>query len=390
MVGNYVTVDTAVGKFDGVFGDPLGIPKVGDEVTVRDAEALSTRVVGEGAEELRVFLAALEEVIGGGQAVGRAGRAPVAVEAGLHQLGAAVEVEHQIVAALRSAVAARILLTVRVIKEALNEFNSTGTSGFAVVTDAKGVGQLEQRGIFDARNNTSTFGSAYMAWGSGQLVPVDYSAYWDTNKTGPVTTFSNNNRTLSNPQFQQATRTLSTTGKSAGKFYFEVALGNISGNQYPDIGISKNDVAFTAANAQRVGECPRHHHLVLDQQNGLTRAAFERLFGDKLRLGFERLVRGRKENGEGGAAARFALHFNQPAVLLDDAVDGRVQRLGTIGVGRQRLVHRAEPVGLVVDDVEARTVRRRHPPSSRSAAGKSAERFQRSTRSAGARPPGRR
>ncbi len=34
MVGNYVTVDTAVGKFDGVFGDPSGIPKVGDEVTV--------------------------------------------------------------------------------------------------------------------------------------------------------------------------------------------------------------------------------------------------------------------------------------------------------------------------------------------------------------------
>jgi iron(III) transport system ATP-binding protein len=34
MVGNYVTVDTAVGKFDGVFGDPVNIPKVGDEVTV--------------------------------------------------------------------------------------------------------------------------------------------------------------------------------------------------------------------------------------------------------------------------------------------------------------------------------------------------------------------
>jgi iron(III) transport system ATP-binding protein len=34
MVGNYVTVDTAVGKFDGVFGDPLSIPKAGDEVTV--------------------------------------------------------------------------------------------------------------------------------------------------------------------------------------------------------------------------------------------------------------------------------------------------------------------------------------------------------------------
>ncbi len=34
MVGNYVTVDTAVGKFDGVFGNPLSIPKVGDEVTV--------------------------------------------------------------------------------------------------------------------------------------------------------------------------------------------------------------------------------------------------------------------------------------------------------------------------------------------------------------------
>jgi iron(III) transport system ATP-binding protein len=34
MVGNYVTVDTAVGKFDGVFGDPSSIPKVGDEVTV--------------------------------------------------------------------------------------------------------------------------------------------------------------------------------------------------------------------------------------------------------------------------------------------------------------------------------------------------------------------
>jgi iron(III) transport system ATP-binding protein len=34
MVGNYVTVDTAVGKFDGVFGDPASIPAVGAEVTV--------------------------------------------------------------------------------------------------------------------------------------------------------------------------------------------------------------------------------------------------------------------------------------------------------------------------------------------------------------------
>ena len=34
MVGNYVTVDTAVGKFDGVFGDPAKIPAVGDAVTV--------------------------------------------------------------------------------------------------------------------------------------------------------------------------------------------------------------------------------------------------------------------------------------------------------------------------------------------------------------------
>jgi len=34
MVGNYVTVETAVGKFDGIFGDPVNIPKVGDEVTV--------------------------------------------------------------------------------------------------------------------------------------------------------------------------------------------------------------------------------------------------------------------------------------------------------------------------------------------------------------------
>ncbi|HEY0862545.1 MAG TPA: ABC transporter ATP-binding protein [Lacunisphaera sp.] len=34
MVGSYVTVDTAVGKFDGVFGDLGNIPKVGDEVTV--------------------------------------------------------------------------------------------------------------------------------------------------------------------------------------------------------------------------------------------------------------------------------------------------------------------------------------------------------------------
>jgi len=33
MVGNYVTVETAVGKFDGIFGDPVNIPKVGDEVT---------------------------------------------------------------------------------------------------------------------------------------------------------------------------------------------------------------------------------------------------------------------------------------------------------------------------------------------------------------------
>jgi iron(III) transport system ATP-binding protein len=34
MAGNYVTVDTAVGKFDGVFGDLSNLPKVGDEVTV--------------------------------------------------------------------------------------------------------------------------------------------------------------------------------------------------------------------------------------------------------------------------------------------------------------------------------------------------------------------
>ena len=34
VVGQYVTVETAVGKFDGVFGDPVNIPKVGDEVTV--------------------------------------------------------------------------------------------------------------------------------------------------------------------------------------------------------------------------------------------------------------------------------------------------------------------------------------------------------------------
>ncbi len=34
MVGNYVTVETAVGKFDGIFGDPTNIPAVGAEVTV--------------------------------------------------------------------------------------------------------------------------------------------------------------------------------------------------------------------------------------------------------------------------------------------------------------------------------------------------------------------
>jgi iron(III) transport system ATP-binding protein len=34
MVGNYVTVETAVGKFDGVFGDPTSIPSIGAEVTV--------------------------------------------------------------------------------------------------------------------------------------------------------------------------------------------------------------------------------------------------------------------------------------------------------------------------------------------------------------------
>jgi iron(III) transport system ATP-binding protein len=34
MVGNYVTVETAIGKFDGVFGDPANIPSVGAEVTV--------------------------------------------------------------------------------------------------------------------------------------------------------------------------------------------------------------------------------------------------------------------------------------------------------------------------------------------------------------------
>ncbi|MSU46430.1 MAG: ABC transporter ATP-binding protein [Lacunisphaera sp.] len=33
-VGNYVTVETAVGKFDGIFGDPSNIPAVGDEVTI--------------------------------------------------------------------------------------------------------------------------------------------------------------------------------------------------------------------------------------------------------------------------------------------------------------------------------------------------------------------
>ncbi|WP_438483481.1 ABC transporter ATP-binding protein [Oleiharenicola lentus] len=34
IVGNHVTVETAVGKFDGVFGDPTCIPAVGAEVTV--------------------------------------------------------------------------------------------------------------------------------------------------------------------------------------------------------------------------------------------------------------------------------------------------------------------------------------------------------------------
>ena len=34
MVGNYVTVETAIGKFDGVFGDPTSIPAVGAAVTV--------------------------------------------------------------------------------------------------------------------------------------------------------------------------------------------------------------------------------------------------------------------------------------------------------------------------------------------------------------------
>ncbi len=33
-VGNYVTVDTVVGRFDGVFGDPANMPEVGAEVTV--------------------------------------------------------------------------------------------------------------------------------------------------------------------------------------------------------------------------------------------------------------------------------------------------------------------------------------------------------------------
>jgi iron(III) transport system ATP-binding protein len=34
MVGNYVTVETAIGKFDGIVGDPLNPPGVGTEVTV--------------------------------------------------------------------------------------------------------------------------------------------------------------------------------------------------------------------------------------------------------------------------------------------------------------------------------------------------------------------
>lgn len=34
IAGNYVTVETAVGRFDGVFGDPAKVPQVGAEVTV--------------------------------------------------------------------------------------------------------------------------------------------------------------------------------------------------------------------------------------------------------------------------------------------------------------------------------------------------------------------
>jgi iron(III) transport system ATP-binding protein len=34
MVGGYVTVETPVGKFDGIFGDPTRVPSVGDKVTV--------------------------------------------------------------------------------------------------------------------------------------------------------------------------------------------------------------------------------------------------------------------------------------------------------------------------------------------------------------------
>lgn len=34
LTGNYVTVETSVGKFDGVFGDPMNVPAPGTEVTV--------------------------------------------------------------------------------------------------------------------------------------------------------------------------------------------------------------------------------------------------------------------------------------------------------------------------------------------------------------------
>jgi iron(III) transport system ATP-binding protein len=34
MAGSYVTVETAVGKFDGVFGDPMNVPASGTEVTI--------------------------------------------------------------------------------------------------------------------------------------------------------------------------------------------------------------------------------------------------------------------------------------------------------------------------------------------------------------------
>ena len=73
LVGGYVTVDTAVGKFDGIFGDPHNLPAVGDSVTVSIRpecwelhQNIETRNVVKGRIGESIYLGEVASLLGAG------------------------------------------------------------------------------------------------------------------------------------------------------------------------------------------------------------------------------------------------------------------------------------------------------------------------------------